>query len=106
MGDPLSVRHVIASSDYSERIQKTEAVQGQVVRERFDQELQKQEELRRSQVIESDESEEARIREEERERRRKEAKEAKESTEDEESSEEPPADETAESGDHLIDVKV
>ncbi|HUX08563.1 MAG TPA: hypothetical protein VMX35_14775 [Acidobacteriota bacterium] len=103
MGDPLSVRHVIASSDYSERIQKTEAVQGQVVRERFDQELQKQEELRRSQVIESDESEEARIREEERERRRKEAK---ESTEDEESSEEPPADETAESGDHLIDVKV
>ncbi len=103
MGDPVSVRHVIASSDYSDRIQKAESVQGQVVREHFDKELERQEEQRRSQVNESDESEETRIRDEERERRRKEAKEPKE---DEESSEEPVPEEAAAEGDHLIDVKV
>jgi hypothetical protein len=103
MGDPVSVRHVIASTDYSERIQKAEAVQGQSVREQFNKELQRQEELRRTQVNESDESEETRIRDEERERRRKEEQEQQEA---QAAAEEAPEDESADDGDHLIDVTV
>jgi len=103
MSDPVSVRHVIASSDYSERIQKAEAVQDQIVREQFNQELQRQENLRRTQVTESEEGEEARIRNEERERRRKQEQELREAKDEEEK---PPGEEAEEPGQHLIDLKV
>ena len=104
MSDPVSMRHVMAQSDYSERIQKTEQVQQQGVREEFNKELQRQEDLKRTQVTEGEESEEAKIRDEERERRRKEEQEAAEA---EESGEETPEEaKTSGRGDHLIDVEV
>lgn len=104
MSDPVSMRHVMAQSDYSERVQKAEQVQQQGVREEFGKELQRQEDLKRTQVTEGEESDEAKIRDEERERRREEEQEAAAAEEsDEESTEEEQA---SGQGDHLIDVEV
>ena len=102
MSDPISVRHVIASGDYSERIQKTEAVQDQALREHFTKEMERQERLKRTQVNESDDSEEVRIREEEKQQRREEKrrKAAAKESEEEEATEEP-----KESEEHIIDLR-
>lgn len=105
MGDPVSIRHVIASSDYSDRIQKAEAVQDQQQREQFAQEVLRQEELKRSRVNEGDETAEALIRdEEEKERRRQEEQERRAA--EQAAEEEPETDDAEAVGDHIIDLRV
>ncbi len=104
MSDPISVRHVIASSDYSERIQKTDAVRDQATREHFAQELERREELKRTQVNESEQDEEVQLREEEERRRQEEEKKRRKAAEAE--AEEQPAEELEEPEDHIIDLKV
>ena len=107
MGDPVSIRHVIASSDYSDRIQKAEAVQDQQQREQFAQEVLRQEELKRTRVNEGDGTTELQVREEEeKERRRREEQERRAA---EQASEEEPETDEAEAdadGDHIIDLRV
>ena len=107
MGDPVSVRHVIASGDYSERIQKAGAVQDQQQREQFAQEVLRQEELKRSRVNEGDETAEVQIRdEEEKERRRQEEQErraAEQAAEEEQGIDDAEAEVDS---DHIIDLRV
>lgn len=108
MSDPISVRHVIASGDYSERIQKAEAVQDQSIREHFAKELEKQEDLKRTQVNESEESDEVKIsdEEEEKKRRKEEAEKRRQDAKAEEEASEPPTEELEEEQEHIIDLRV
>jgi hypothetical protein len=106
MSDPISVRHVIASSDITDRITKAEAATNQALGEEFAKELSRQDLLKQQKVVKKEESDQVEIhddrrRKEEEEKRRKEAKDGSEETEGEaEESALPPATR------HLIDLQV
>lgn len=106
MSDPISVRHVIASSDITERITKAEAATNQALGEEFAKELSRQDVLKQQRVVKKEESDKVQIRDDRRrkedeEKRRKEARTGEEEAEGEtEESEIPPAPR------HLIDLQV
>jgi hypothetical protein len=104
MSDPISVRHVIATGDYTERIQKSEAVQDQNIREHFAKELERQDELKRSQVNKGDESDEVRIRDQEEKKQQRQQEERQEAAQ--ETEEEPPSEAPAAKREHIIDLRV
>ena len=70
MSEPISVRHVIASAEVTERITKAEAATQQALGEDFTKELSKQEALKHTRVAKKDENE--KIRNEERRQKREE----------------------------------
>ena len=68
MSEPISVRHVIASAEITERVTKAEAATKQMLHDEFDKELRRQEIAKESRVSKKDENE--KIRNEERQSKR------------------------------------
>ena len=103
MGDPLSVRHVMATGDITERVQKAEQAQNQALAEDFSKELTKQEMVRQTRVNEKDEN--AKIGDDDRKKEREE-KEAKERKAKAEAEGEDHVDAIAPGTEHIIDLRV
>jgi predicted phage-related endonuclease len=103
MADPLSVRHVMATTEIADRITKTEAATNQHLSEDFKNQLQRQEELKQSQVNENEDAKDVKNDEKEKQRQDKEKERQSKKAND-------PNEDTGEvaaaPSDHIIDLQV
>lgn len=101
MSEPISVRHVIASAEVTERITKAEAATQQALGEDFTKELSKQEALKHARVSKKDENE--KVRDEQRRKKREEERkrQAAAASENEDTGEAAPPE-----SEHIIDLQV
>jgi hypothetical protein len=104
MSEPISVRHVIASAEVTERITKAEAATQQALGEDFTKELSKQEALKHTRVAKKDENE--KIRNEDKRKKREEEQRKREAAQAAESENEDTGEAAPPATDHIIDLQV
>lgn len=104
MSEPISVRHVLASTEVTERITKAEAATQQALGEDFTKELSKQEALKHARVAKKDENE--KIRNEDRRKQREEEERKRQAAEASENENEDTGEAAPPETDHIIDLQV
>lgn len=103
MADPISVRHVMASSEIAERIAKTAATTSTHQDDEFQKHLNRQEELKQSMVNNKDESKNV-DNEDKEGRKRDQERKAKKAAEDDPNQDH--GEVAASPSDHIIDLQV
>ena len=102
MSDPISVRHVMASAEITERITKAEGTTQQALNEEFTKELSRQEALKQIRIAKEEEQDKVRDGRRKKERDEEKRKAAAKSESEEESSTEPGDSDS----NHIIDLQV
>jgi len=101
MADPISVRHVMATTEIAERIAKTAATTNQHTDDQFQKTLERQENLKQTQVTDKEESKGVDNEDKEKQRREKERQAKKEQDPNQDTGEV-----AAAASDHIIDLQV
>lgn len=103
MADPISVRHVMATTEIADRITRTEAAAQQHHGEEFKNQLARQEELKQSQVNSKEDNQKVDNEEKEKQQREKERK-AKDQQEEDPNKD--TGEVAAAPSEHIIDLQV